>query len=377
MSAVTGSVPAGGRLAWAYEGAGGVLVWRHAARLTGRDTECGVLDQLVEAIRHAGESRALVLHGEAGVGKTALLEYLAGHANGCRVERAAGVESEMQLAFAGLHQLCAPMLGQLGALPGPQRDALRTAFGMSAGPTPDQFLIGLAVLGLLSQLAEEQPLVCLVDDGQWLDHASVQVLAFAARRLGAESVGLVFAARTSGSDLAGLPELEVRGLAEADARALLDSFPTRRIDARVREQIIAEAHGNPLALLELRELTPAELAGGFGFTGTAPADSVEESFRRRLNALPRQTRRLLLLAAADPTGHAALVWRTAARLAIGADAAAPATNAGLAEFGTRVRFCHPLARSAVYQSTPAQDRQEAHLALAEVTDPGLDPDRRA
>jgi hypothetical protein len=184
-------------------------VWRHAARLTGRDTERGVLDRLVEAVR-AGESRALVVHGEAGVGKTALLEYLAGHAPGCRVERAVGVQSEMQLAFAGLHQLCAPMLGQLGALPGPQRDALRTAFGMSAGPAPDRFLIGLAVLGLLSQLAEEQPLVCLVDDGQWLDHASVQVLAFAARRLGAESVGLVFAARTPGSDLAGLPELEVR-----------------------------------------------------------------------------------------------------------------------------------------------------------------------
>src|SRR4029077_1923141 len=208
-------------------------MWRHAARLTGRDTECGGLDQLVEAVRHAGESRALVVHGEAGVGKTALLEYVAGHAPGCRVERAVGVQSEMQLAFAGLHQLCAPMLGRLGALPGPQRDALRTAFGISAGPARDRFLIALAVLGLLSQLAEEQPLVCLVDDGQWLDHASVQVLAFAARRRGAESVGLVFAARTPGSDLAGLPELEVRGLAEADARALLDSFPTRRIDAQV------------------------------------------------------------------------------------------------------------------------------------------------
>ena len=350
--------------------------WWHAAGLTGRDTECGVLDRLVEAVR-AGESRALVVHGEAGVGKTALLEYLAGHTPGCRVQRAVGVQSEMQLAFAGLHQLCAPMLSQLGALPGPQRDALRTAFGMSAGPAPDRFLIGLAVLGLLSQLAEEQPLVCLVDDGQWLDHASVQALAFAARRLGAESVGLVFAARTPGSDLAGLPELEVRGLAEADARALLDSFPTRRIDAQVREQIIAEARGNPLALLELRELTPAELAGGFGFPGTVVADSVEESFRRRLSALPRQTRRLLLLAASDPTGDAALVWRAAARLGIGADAAAPAADVGLAEFGTRVRFCHPLARSAVYQSTPAQDRREAHRALAEVTDPGLDPDRRA
>ena len=289
-------------------------MWRHAARLTGRDTECRVLDQLVEAVRHAGESRALVVHGEAGVGKTALLEYVAGHAAGCRVERAVGVQSEMQLAFAGLHQLCAPMLGQLGALPGPQRDAVRTAFGMSAGPAPDRFLIGLAVLGLLSQFAEEQPLVCLVDDGQWLDHASVQVLAFAARRLGAESVGLVFAARTPGSDLAGLPELEVRGLAEADARALLDSFPTRRIDAQVREQIIAEAHGNPLALLELRELTPAELAGGFGFPGPYQRTASKKASGAALARFRGSAGRLLLLAAADPTGQAALVWRAAARL---------------------------------------------------------------
>lgn len=198
---------------------GGLPVWRHAAGLTGRHTERGVLDQLVEAGKHAGESRALVVHGEAGVGKTALLEYLAGHAPGCRVARAAGVQSEMQLPFAGLHQLCAPMLDRLEVLPLPQRDALRTAFGMSAGPAPDRFLIGLAVLSLLSQVAEEQPLVCLVDDEQWLDCASAQVLAFVARRLGAESVGLVFAARVPSSDLAGLPELAVGCLSEADARA--------------------------------------------------------------------------------------------------------------------------------------------------------------
>jgi DNA-binding CsgD family transcriptional regulator len=354
-------------------------VWRHAAGLTGRYTERGVLDQLVEAIRHAGESRALVVHGEAGAGKTALLEYLAGHAPGCRVARAAGVQSEMELAFAGLHQLCAPMLDRLEALPLPQRDALRTAFGMCAGPAPDRFLTGLAALSLLSQVAEDQPLVCLVDDEQWLDHASAQVLAFVARRLGAESVGLVFAARVPSSDLAGLPELVVHGLPEADARALLDSVLPGPIDGRVRDQIVAETRGNPLALLELpRGLSLAERAGGFGLPGAVPlAGSIEESFRRRVSALPYQTRRLLLLAAADPTGDPALVWRAASRLGIGADAAAPAADAGLAEFGTRVRFRHPLARSVAYRSAPAQERQEAHRALAEVTDQQLDPDRRA
>jgi DNA-binding CsgD family transcriptional regulator len=353
-------------------------VWRHAAGLTGRNTECGALDRLVEAVR-AGESRALVVHGEAGVGKTALLEYLAGHAPGCRVARAAGVQSEMELAFAGLHQLCAPLLEPLGALPVPQRDALRTAFGMSAGPTPDRFLIGLAVLNLLSHVAEEQPLVCLVDDGQWLDHASAQVLAFVARRLGAESVGLVFSARVPCTDLAGLPELAVAGLPDTDARVLLDSVLTGPIDERVRDQIVAETRGNPLALLELpRGLTPAELAGGFGLPGAVPlAGSIEESFRRRVEALPRQTRRLLLVAAAEPTGDPALVWRAAGQLRIGAGASAPAADAGLAEFATRVRFRHPLARSATYRSALAQERQEAHRTLAEVTDQQLDPDRHA
>jgi DNA-binding CsgD family transcriptional regulator len=354
-------------------------VWRHAPGLTGRHTERGVLDRLVEAVKHSGESRSLVIHGEAGVGKTALLDYLAERAPGCRVARAAGVQLEMELAFAGLHQLCAPMLDRLQAMPVPQRDALRTAFGMCAGPPPDRFLTGLAVLSLLSQVAEERPLVCLVDDEQWLDHASAQVLAFVARRLGAESVGLVFAARIPSTDLAGLPELVVAGLPEAEARALLDSVLTGPIDARVRDQIVAETRGNPLALLELpRGLTMSELAGGFGLPSVVPlAGSIEENFRRRISALPHQTRRLLLVAAADPTGDPALVWRVARRLGIGADAAAPAADAGLAELGTRVRFRHPLARSAAYRSAAAQDRQEAHQALAEVTDQQLDPDRRA
>jgi DNA-binding CsgD family transcriptional regulator len=337
-----------------------------------------VLDRLVEAVR-AGESRALVVRGEPGVGKTALLDYLAGNALGCRVVRAVGVQSEMELAFAALHQLCAPMLDRLERLPGPQREALGTAFGLSAGPTPDRFLIGLAVLGLLSDAAGKRPLVCLVDDQQWLDGASAQVLAFVARRLEAESVGLVFAARPVGEELAGLPELVVEGLRDSDARVLLDSVFTGPLDARVRDQFIAETRGNPLALLELpRGLRPAELAGGFGLPGTAPLSGrIEESFQRQLDALPAETRRLVQLAAADPVGHPVLVWRAAERLGISAGAATPAAEAGLLEFGAQVRFRHPLVRSMAYRSASLRDRQEVHRALAEVTDPQLDPDRRA
>jgi len=348
------------------------------AELTGRRAECGALGRLVAAVR-AGESRALVVHGEPGVGKTALLEYLAGQASGCRVVRAGGVQSEMELAFAALHQLCAPMLDHLERLPAPQRDALRTAFGLSAGPAPDRFLIGLAVLGLLSEVAGDRPLVCIVDDEQWLDSASAQVLAFVGRRLGAESVGLVFGARVPTGDLAGLPELVIGGLQEDDARALLESALTGPLDARVRDQIIAEAHGNPLVLLELPRGWPAaELAGGFGLPGTISlSGSIEESFRRRIEALPAGTRRLLLLAAADPTGDLVLVWQAAGRLGVGPEAAGPAVEAGLAGFGVRVRFRHPLVRSVAYRSAPAQERQLAHAALAEVTDPAIDPDRRA
>ena len=318
-----------------------------------------------------------MVHGEPGVGKTALLEYLAGQASGCRVVHAGGVQSEMELAFAVLHQLCAPMLDRLERLPPPQRDALRTAFGLSAGPAPDRFLIGLAALGLLSDMAGERPLVCIVDDEQWLDSASAQVLAFVARRLGAESVGLVFGARVPTGDLAGLPELVIGGLREDDARALLDSALTGPLDTLVRDQIVAEAHGNPLALLELpRGWTAAELAGGFGLPGAVPlAGRIEESFRRQLGALPAQPRRLLQLAAAEPTGDPVLVWRAAGRLGICAEAAGPPVEAGLAEFGVRVRFRHPLVRSAAYQSAPTDDLREIHAALAEVTDPASDPDR--
>jgi DNA-binding CsgD family transcriptional regulator len=351
--------------------------WSRAARLTGRRAERAALVRLAEAVRE-GESQALVVTGEAGIGKTALLDYLAGHAEGCRVVRAAGVQSEMELAFSGLHQLCAPMLDRLGTLPEPQQEALGITFGLTSGPAPDRFLVGLAALSLLSAVAERQPLICLIDDQQWLDQASAQILAFVARRLGAESVGMVFAARTPTGDLAGLPRLVLAGLPDAEARTLLDSALSGPLDRRVRDQIVAEAHGNPLALLELpRGLTLAELAGGFGLPGALPlAGSIEDSFRRRVAALPAPTRMLLLLAAADPTGDPALVWRAAGRLGIETGAAAPLAEADLAEFGTRVRFRHPLARSAAYQSASARQRQQAHQALAQATDPGLDPDRR-
>jgi hypothetical protein len=249
------------------------------------------------------------------VGKTALLEYLAGRASGsgCRVERVVGVQSEMELAFAGLHQLCAPMLSRTGQLPVPQCDALRTALGVAAGPPPDRFLVGLAVLSLLSEVGGERPLVCLVDDAQWLDRASAQALGFAARRLAADRVGLVFATREPGAELAGLPGLEVGGLPDEAARVLLDSALTGPLDTRVRDLIVAEGQGNPLALLELpRGLSPAELAGGFGLPSAAPLTGrIEDSFRRQLDALPTDTRRLVQLAAADPSGDRSLVWRAA------------------------------------------------------------------
>jgi len=348
--------------------------------LRGRGGECRTLDQLVADAR-AGRSAVLVLRGEAGAGKSALLEFVVTRAPDCRIARAAGVESEMELAFAGLHQLCGPMLDHLDRLPGTQRDALGTAFGLSEGGAPDRFLVGLAVLSLLADVAEDQPLVCVVDDAQWLDQASAQALAFVARRLLAEPVALVFAARTGGPKqaLEGLPELPVRGLSDVDARGLLGAALRGPLDEAVRDRIVAESRGNPLALLELpRGLTPAELAGGFGLPGTKPlASLIEQGFVRRLEPLPAQTRRLLLTAAAEGAGDVTLLWRAAGRLGIGPEAAAPAQTAGLIEAGPRVRFRHPLVRSAAYRSASVQDRRDVHAALAEVTDPVLDPDRRA
>jgi DNA-binding CsgD family transcriptional regulator len=354
------------------------MAGERAAELLGRRSERELLDELIEAVR-GGESRVLVIRGEPGVGKSALLEYVADRAAGLRVARAAGVQSEMELAFAGLHQLLGSMLDRVDRLPLPQRAALMTAFGLSTGPVPDPFFVALAVLALLSDVAEEQPLICLVDDEQWLDRASAQILAFVARRLEEDSVVLLFAARAPSSDLAGLPELVVEGLGDDDARALLDAVLSAPLDARVRDQIVSETRGNPLALMELtRGFTPAQLAGGFGLTGgVAPSTRIEESYRRRLEALPVETRRLLLLAAADPVGDPVLVWRAAERLGIEAAAASPASEAGLLEFGALVRFRHPLVRSTVYRSASVQERQEVHRALAEATDPELDPDRRA
>ena len=339
-----------------------------------------MLDGLVGGVL-AGQSRVLVVRGEAGVGKTALLEYLARAATGCRIARASGVESEMELAFAGLHALCAPMLRRLKHLPNPQRDALGTAFGLSAGPPPDRFLVGLAALSLLADAAEEQPLICIVEDAQWLDRVSAQTLAFVARRLLAERVGLVFALRESGHEhvLEGLPELLIEGLAADEARLLLDATIPGPLDERVRARILGEAGGNPLALLELpRVLKPIAVAGGFGLPGEMPLTSrIEQGYVRRLEPFPAETRRVLLLAAAEPVGDVPLLWRAAQQLGIGPDAAAPAQAAGLVEIGAQVRFRHPLVRSAAYRAAPAPERRAVHRALADAIDPQLDPDRRA
>ena len=339
-----------------------------------------MLDQLVATVR-AGHSRALVLRGEAGVGKTALLDYLEQHPSGCVIARAAGVESEMELAYAGLQQLCAPFMDRVEFLPGPQRDALGTAFGLRDGDPPERFLVGLAVLSLLSEVAEDRPVVCVVDDAQWLDAASAQALAFVARRLVAESVGLVFAVRDPSGKrhFEGLPELAIGGLDDRDAHALLTTVVTGPLDERVRDRIVAETRGNPLALLELpRRLTPAEFAGGFWMSdGPALSERIERSFRERLEPLPRSTRLLLLVAAAEPLGDPVLVWRAAAELGIGPDAAAPAGAAGLVDFGAQVRFGHPLVRSAVKRAAAPEERQRVHRALAEATDADIDPDRRA
>jgi DNA-binding CsgD family transcriptional regulator len=351
-----------------------------ASGLLDRGSERAVLERLVTGVR-AGQSRVLVLRGEAGIGKTALLEHLSAVTEGCRIARIAGVESEMELAFAGLHALCAPMLARLGHLPIPQRDALNTAFGMSGGPPPDRFLVGLAVLSLLADAAEEQPLICIIDDAQWLDRVSVQTLAFVARRLLAERVGLVFALRESADDheLEGLPEIVIEGLAAADARRLLDATTPVSLDARVRDWILGEAGGNPLALLELpRERTTIAVAGGFVLPLETPLTSrIEQGFVRQLEPFPADTRRLLLLAAAEPVGDVTLLWRAAERLGIGPEVAAPAEAAGLVEIGARVRFRHPLLRSAAYRVAPAPERREVHRALADATDAQLDPDRRA
>jgi DNA-binding CsgD family transcriptional regulator len=346
--------------------------------LLGRADECAALDRLLDDVRR-GESRSLVLRGEAGIGKTALLHYLVETASDLTVHRAVGVESEMELAFASLHQLCGPMLDRLPALPAPQRQAIEIVFGLSDGAAPDRFLVGLAVLSLFSAVADERPLLCVVDDAQWLDQASALTLAFVARRLLAEPVGIVFAAREPVEELQHLSELEVHGLRDGEARALLSSAVQFKLDAQVRDRIVAETRGNPLALLALPQgLTAIQLAGGFGVVGATDLSShIQESFVRQLDALSDEARRLLLVAAAEPLGDPLLLWRAADRLGIAPAVAEEAEAEGLLAIRDRVRFRHPLARSAVYRSAALLERRDAHRALAEATDPDADPDRRA
>ncbi|MEU6657215.1 AAA family ATPase [Streptomyces sp. NPDC046900] len=350
------------------------------AGLLGRDRELAVLEGVL-ATAKAGNSAVLVLRGEAGIGKTALLDYAASRAVGCRTAAIAGIESEMKLPFAGLQQLCTftCTLGRLQELPEPQREALSVAFGLLDGKAPNRYLVGLAALDLLASAAEAQPLACFIDDAQWLDEESMEVLVFVARRLMAEPIALIFALREPDDhcELAGLPELILDGLSESDARTLLASALRVPLDPLVRDRIVAEAHGNPMALLELPH-APAELAGGFWLPGRRPlASRIENAFYQEFRSLPQDSRRLLLTAAAEPTGDPCLLWRAAGLQEIPETAAAPAEAAGLVECGTRVRFHHPLVRSAIYQRASAPDRRAAHRALAEATDPHLDPDRRA
>jgi DNA-binding CsgD family transcriptional regulator len=345
-----------------------------------RASEREHLDRLLAKVRE-GQSAALVLSGEAGIGKTALLHYAARQASGFRVAQIAGVEAEMELPFASTHQLCAPMLGQLDALPQPQRRALNVAFGLASGEVPDRFLVALAVLSLLSAVAEERPFLCLVDDAQFLDAASVQVLAFVARRLDAESVALIFAVREPAEMRAfqDLPQLPVGGLDEHDARELLAAAVPGPLDARVRDRVVAETRGNPLALVELpRGMSAAELGGGYDVPLVVDLPRrLEDNYLRQIAQLPAATRRLLVLAAADPVGDAVLVWRAAHRLGIGRGALEPAQEADLLQIGGEVRFRHPLVRSAVYRAASPEERQEVHAALAEALDVQVDPDRRA
>ncbi|HET6986960.1 MAG TPA: AAA family ATPase [Kribbella sp.] len=344
--------------------------------LRGRRRESAVLDGLLNAAR-TGQSEALVLRGEAGVGKSALLDSLVARSQTCQVARVVGIESEMELAYAGLHQLCQPFLDRIERLPQPQRDALGTAFGLQTGSAPDRFLIGLAVLNLLSDAAGKQPVLCVIDDAQWLDKMSARILAFVARRLAAESVVMIFAVRDGvDHELTGLTELEIGGLDDGDARALLESVLPGPIDPRVRDRIVAETRGNPLALLELPQAwSAAELAEGL--TPGSLTGRIEDGFVRRLEPLPADTRLLMLTAAAEPLGDATLLWRAAEKLGLGADPATAAIASGLITFGQQVHFRHPLVRSAAYRMASPQERQAVHQALADVTDAAADPDRRA
>jgi DNA-binding CsgD family transcriptional regulator len=361
-------------------GAGPALA-RPGSKLLGRRRECAALDGALADAR-SRRSATLVITGEPGSGKTALLDYVRASAADFQVVRCSGVESEMELAHAGLHQLCSSMLGRRDQLPEPQRQALQAALGLTVAPAaPDRFLVGLAVLSLVAMAADEQPLLCLVDDAQWLDQASLQTLAFVARRLAAEPIAVVFALRDAArlQDVAGLPTLFLRGLDKSDAHQLLASAVHAPLDEYVRDRIVAEAHGNPLALQELpRGFSPDQLAGGFAIPdASSVAARIEHSFLRRVESLPRDTQLLLLVAAAEPVGDMSLLWRAAQQLGISTEAAIPAEAAELVEFGARIRFRHPLVRSAIYHAAEPSDRRTVHRALAQATDASTDPDRLA
>ncbi len=345
--------------------------------------ETGALEGVLAAVRD-GLSGVLVLRGEAGVGKTALLDWAAGQAGDMRVARVAGAEAEMDMGFAGLHQLLVPFLGGLEGLPAPQRQALGSAFGLVPGPPPDRFLVGMAALTVLTDAAATRPVLCLIDDAQWLNRVSIEVLGFVARRLHADRVGMLFATRIRREEeraavLTGLPELTVGGLSEEAAQELLATSAGAQVDRQVSGRIAADTAGNPLALVELAaELTAAELSGveplnwPLRFGGR-----LEELYRSQVRALPGGTQTLLLLAAADPTGEPALIWNAARNLGIDPEAGEAAGVERLMSWEPRVRFRHPLIRSAAYYAALAAARRGAHQALAAVTDPEVDPDRRA
>jgi DNA-binding CsgD family transcriptional regulator len=327
-----------------------------------------------------GQSQALVVTGEAGVGKTVLLDQaVAERSSEIEVHRMVAAESEMELAYAGLQFLCSPILESAEHLPAPQRDALETAFGLRVAPAPNPLLVGLATLSLLTEAADDRGLLCVIDDAQWLDTASARAIAFVCRRLGAEGVAIVLAMRTVGREWADLPRLTVDGLGDHDARALLGEALPGPIDPRVQDQIIAEARGNPLALRELpRSMTPAEAAGGFRLAQSMPLEHrIEASVLSQLEALPEPARLLLLLAAADPTGDPGLLWRARTLLSIDLEHVAAAEASDALTVGPRVSFRHPLVRSAVYRGASHEDRTRVHAALADATYVDRDPDRRA